>query len=38
MVVYPTNTLHVEEIENANDVEEEGKRKTRKTSFIEQRN
>jgi len=34
MVVYPTSILH-EESENANDGEEEGMRKTRKTSFID---
>jgi hypothetical protein len=34
-VVYPTSTLHEEETENANDVEEGGMKRTRKTSFIE---
>jgi len=37
-VVYPTSILHVGETENANDVEEEGMRRTRKSSFIEQKN
>ena len=38
MAVYPTSTLHEGETENANDVEEEDMRKTRKTSFIERKN
>jgi hypothetical protein len=38
MAVYPTSTLHERETENANDGEEEGMRKTRKTSFIERKN